>query len=77
MVLSGNQAKMETNSAPIVNMERCRACRKCLARDVCRPKAILRVDHDEPPFVDPRRCLGCRACVVACPFEALRMEGND
>lgn len=72
-MLSSSQPKLEALVAPVVDPQRCRACRKCPAREACRPKAILRVDRDEPPFVDPRRCLGCRACLVACPFQALRV----
>jgi len=67
--------KMEVRQAPVLDAGRCHACRTCLAREACRPKAIVRIDCDEPPFVDPSRCLGCRACIVACPFAALRIEG--
>jgi MinD superfamily P-loop ATPase len=57
--------------APRIDEERCRACRKCLARQVCRTRAIMTQDPGEPPFVDASRCYGCRACVKACPFEAI------
>jgi MinD superfamily P-loop ATPase len=49
----------------------CQVCGKCLARDVCRSKAILRIDPDEPPFIDPNRCYGCRVCIAACPHGAI------
>jgi len=74
-MLAGHETKLEAHQVPVVDAQRCHACRKCLAREICRPKAIVRVDRDEPPFVDPSRCFGCRACIVACPFGALRMEG--
>jgi len=74
-MLGSQPTKMEAHLAPVLDTGRCHACRRCLAREVCKPKAIVRIDRDEPPFVDPSRCLGCRACVVACPFEALHMEG--
>ncbi len=58
-------------TAPHIVEERCRVCGKCLARQACRPRAIVREDAQETPFVDSSRCYGCRACVVACPFEAV------
>ncbi len=58
-------------SAPRIVEERCRVCGKCLARQACRPRAILHEDPGEPPFIDASRCYGCRVCVRACPFEAI------
>lgn len=55
----------------MVDLVRCRACAKCLARRVCRSKALVQVDPGEPPFVDPNRCYGCLLCVVECPFDAI------
>lgn len=49
----------------------CRACRRCLAQQVCKVKAIVRIDRDEPPFIDTHRCHGCKLCVVECPFHAI------
>ncbi|MCB8920871.1 MAG: 4Fe-4S binding protein [Ardenticatenaceae bacterium] len=51
---------------------RCRNCRRCLAQKVCKTKALIRIDHDEPPFIDVHRCLNCRTCLQECPFEAIR-----
>jgi MinD superfamily P-loop ATPase len=53
---------------------RCRICRPCLAQRVCKVKAIVRIDRDEPPFIDVHRCHGCMLCVVECPFEAVVAE---
>jgi len=58
-------------TVPRLDEERCRSCRQCPARRVCRSKALVRVDSEEPPFVDGSRCYGCLACVTACPFGAL------
>ena len=49
----------------------CRACRKCPAGEVCRVKALVRLDPDEPPFIDVSRCYDCRLCIPACPFGAI------
>lgn len=54
-----------------VDYGRCRACRRCLAKNVCKVKAIVRIDRDEPPFIDVHRCYGCRLCLVECPFDAI------
>jgi MinD superfamily P-loop ATPase len=50
---------------------RCDACQRCPAQKVCKVKAIVRIDRDEPPFIDVHRCHGCMVCVVECPFEAI------
>jgi Fe-S-cluster-containing hydrogenase component 2 len=56
---------------PRVLQEQCRACRKCLARQFCRTKALLQVDPAEAPVVDAANCYGCHKCVPACPFGAI------
>ena len=56
---------------PNIVDERCHICGKCLARQVCRPRAILIEEPGEAPFIDASRCYGCRVCVQACPFDAI------
>ena len=56
---------------PILDYDRCQACRKCQAAANCRFKAFVRIDRDEPPYIDVARCGGCGDCVPHCPFEAL------
>ncbi len=60
-----------------VRFENCRACRRCLAAEVCKVRAIVRVDADELPYIDIERCYDCRLCVPACPFEALWIAGDS
>jgi MinD superfamily P-loop ATPase len=57
--------------APHIIQVQCHACGKCLARQACRPRAILNEEPGETPFIDASRCYGCRACVAACPFNAV------
>ncbi|HEY63563.1 MAG TPA: 4Fe-4S binding protein [Caldilineae bacterium] len=57
---------------PIIADSVCQACRRCLARQVCKAKAIVRIDPDEAPFVDGARCRGCLVCMPACPFGAVQ-----
>ncbi len=54
----------------------CRACRKCLAREVCKVRALVRLDPDEPPFIDVSRCYDCRLCILAYPFRAIQVDGK-
>ena len=60
-----------TNDTPYVDESLCRVCRKCIARSVCRTKAIRAIDPDEPPFIDAHLCMGCYECVPACPAGAI------
>ncbi len=63
--------KAQVTAVPHVDDDLCHACRKCQARQVCKSKAILQLDPDEPPFIDASRCYGCQACIPACPFGAI------
>jgi len=54
-----------------INDERCRVCPSCLAAEVCKVRAIVRLDWDEPPYLDVSRCYDCRLCIPACPFGAI------
>jgi len=69
-------AKAQVTAVPHVVDELCRACPQCVARTVCRTKAILRIDRDEPPFIDPSRCFGCQVCVAECPHGAIVADGK-
>ncbi len=56
---------------PRVDAEKCRACRKCLARQVCRVKALIQFEAHELPYVDQTLCRGCLVCMQECPFKAI------
>ena len=63
--------KTQAVAIPHVVDERCLSCPHCSARRVCRSKAILQLDPDEPPFIDGNLCFGCHACIPACPHDAI------
>jgi MinD superfamily P-loop ATPase len=63
--------KAPAAAVPHVMDELCNKCRKCLARSVCRTKAILQIDPGEPPFIDGNLCYGCLACIPVCPQGAI------
>ena len=60
-----------------IETDHCRACLPCLASSVCKVRAIVRIDPDEPPFLDIGRCYDCRMCISACPFGAIRVMENS
>jgi MinD superfamily P-loop ATPase len=72
-----DMTKAQVTAVPYVVDELCLACRKCLARKVCRTKAILQIDPDEPPFIDANLCYGCHACIPACPHGAITWNGSQ
>ena len=59
---------------PSVDALKCRACRKCLARNACGPKALVQFESNELPYVDQELCRGCLSCVEECPFGAIQIE---
>jgi len=69
--------KAQATAVPQVIDSLCLACRKCLARSVCRTKAILQLDPGEAPFIDSNLCYGCHACIPACPQGAIVWNGSQ
>lgn len=53
-----------------INDRECQLCRRCLAAEACKVRAIVQLDPDESPFLDVSRCYDCRLCIPACPFGA-------
>ena len=70
-------AKAQVNAVPHVVDSVCQSCRKCVARSVCRSKAILQIDAGEPPFIDGNLCYGCHVCIPACPQGAIVLNGQE
>lgn len=68
--------KAQAIAIPHVLDDRCQACPRCVARQVCRTKAILQIDIGEPPFIDASLCYGCHACIPACPHGAITLDGR-
>jgi MinD superfamily P-loop ATPase len=66
--------KTQVTAIPHVEDELCQVCRKCLARTVCKSKAIVQLDPDESPFIDASRCYGCHLCITTCPHEAIALD---
>lgn len=64
----------QARKVPRVLDELCQACNKCVARKVCRTKALLQIDPGEPPVVEPSLCYGCHQCVALCPVGAIMVN---
>ena len=54
----------------------CQACEPCEARLVCKTRAIVKIDVDEPPYIELSRCTNCGLCVLACVSGAISMKNN-
>jgi Fe-S-cluster-containing hydrogenase component 2 len=49
----------------------CEACDPCLARKVCRTRALVSIEPGEPVFVEQSRCNACGKCIPACPYHSI------
>lgn len=58
-------------ASPYLEEALCKTCRRCVARTICRTKAIRTIDPGEAPFIDAHLCMGCFECVAACPTGAI------
>lgn len=56
-------------SVPVVDEQKCTACRKCA--EVCQYHAIAVL---KKPLVFPELCHGCGGCLLVCPTGAIREE---
>lgn len=59
---------------PRIDLNLCQACHPCQARLVCKTRALVKIDVDDPPYVAVERCSGCGACVLACACDAIQMS---
>lgn len=59
-----------------IDPNKCRMCRRCLAREVCKMKAIIRIDREDPPMINLHLCRDCRVCMRECPFQAVQLTGT-
>ena len=68
----GRQGVIRANyRVPNVDAEKCRACKRCLARGSCRLKALVQFEANEMPYIDQEICRGCLVCLEECPFKAI------
>lgn len=69
-----NDFGIEGHKVPVVNTDKCRACKVCLVEKSCPSKvAELR---DGKINIDTDKCLACGVCVGKCPFGAVENEAE-
>jgi MinD superfamily P-loop ATPase len=57
-----------------IDPDKCVRCPNCQAAKVCPPKAIFRIDRDDPNFVETNLCHGCGDCISRCPANAVELK---
>jgi Fe-S-cluster-containing hydrogenase component 2 len=59
---------------PEIDFAVCQVCDPCEARPVCKTRAIVKIDTDEPPVIALERCSRCGLCVKACSYGAIALK---
>lgn len=59
---------------PEIDWNLCQGCDPCLARSVCRTRAIVQIDPGDSPYIEYPRCSNCALCVAACCCNAISMK---
>jgi Na+-translocating ferredoxin:NAD+ oxidoreductase RNF subunit RnfB len=80
--------KMSDNGLPVVDMDKCTACGKCVAacpkkviEILPASKAVVVVCHSKDKAAETRKhcsagCIACGICVKVCPFDAPTVTSN-
>ena len=63
--------------SPEINWDICESCTPCEARLVCKTRAIINIDQDEPPYIEFSRCTRCGDCVLSCLYHAISMKNGN
>ena len=69
---SGSRAgkmAMHCNGKPVVNQEKCVACRSCAK--YCNQDAFSFAGEDKKAFISHELCVGCGRCMAICNFNAI------
>ena len=61
---------------PEIDWDICQSCNPCEAHSVCKTRAIIKIDYDEPPYIEVSRCTSCGQCVIACLYSAIIMKNS-
>ena len=61
-----NDFGIEAHRVPVLDLEKCRGCKKCVVSDRCPMHAAGVVDGKL--HIDSQKCADCGVCVELCPF---------
>ena len=78
-VLSGKKASPRLwvlPGKPYASVVFCRHCLRAPCMRACPTEALKRDPDTGAILLDPGLCIGCRDCVLACPFGAIKIEGD-
>lgn len=64
-----NDIGLVGNEKPLMNQEKCKACKKCAMEAVC-PVNAVKTGEDGKKYIDESACIRCGKCVAACYFKA-------
>jgi Pyruvate/2-oxoacid:ferredoxin oxidoreductase delta subunit len=62
---------------PVIKWEVCQTCQPCQARLVCKTRALVKYDPEEPAYIEYARCNSCGLCVLACSCSAIKMINSS
>ncbi|MGD6810693.1 MAG: 4Fe-4S dicluster domain-containing protein [Candidatus Bathyarchaeia archaeon] len=57
-----------------IDPNKCIRCPTCGAARACPPKAIFRIDTNDPNVVEVALCHGCGDCTSKCPGNAIELK---
>lgn len=60
---------MENNDLPVIDLEKCDLCGRCVC--IC-PKQALSIQNDTLVFSRPQDCDFCTLCEDVCPQDAIQ-----
>lgn len=69
-----NDFGIEGHSPLVVDMDKCRHCKRCLVAERCPMKAVQVTDG--APVRDEAICTTCGVCTRTCPFGAYSSQGD-
>jgi MinD superfamily P-loop ATPase len=61
---------------PEIEWDACITSEICEAIKVCKTRAIVRLDPEDPPYIEHALCSSCGECIMACPYSAITLKNN-
>lgn len=61
---------------PEIDWDICQVCDPCQAQLVCKTRALVKIEPDEPPYLEMSRCTRCSLCILACTCQAILLHNG-